>query len=272
MEERFESVLDGINITIAFVILYLGLRILSTMRFTLQRRSVYLFIVAATLFTLQEILAFVVNNVAGFETLDRIREIIETAFIACLATAMYWIVRSEQQEITALRQSATTDQLTQLPNIASFRQLAARRIMQATEYQLPLALIMLDVDNFKHYNDRYGHEAGNVALQAVAQTLRDTARTDDLIARYGGEEFVALITVPCEAAVAAAERVRAGIEATCTEQHTPPLCQSITVSIGVAPYAFTAATKTVEELIELADTELYRAKQAGKNRVSAPLC
>lgn len=267
MEHTLEPIVDTINALIALVVLYLGFRIINSMRFILQKRSVYLFLAATMFFALQETLAVIASTTLQSETLGIIREIIETAFIACLVIAMYLIVKSEKQEISKLHLSAETDALTKLYNISFFRRAASQKIIRAKEYGFPLTLLMLDVDDFKQYNDTFGHEAGNIAIQAVAQTLRETARTDDLLARYGGEEFISLLTTRREEAVTAAERIRASIESMCRPDHNPSLHRQITISIGAAE--LNPPIGKLEELIEAADKALYCAKKSGKNRVSA---
>jgi diguanylate cyclase (GGDEF)-like protein len=265
-----ELILETINALIALLVLYLGLRIMLPMRLTLQRRSVYLFIAAAVLFALQEGLAVAAEIKLEPENLNLLPEVIETAFILCLMAGMYLVVKSETLEISVLHQSAEVDSLTKVYNIAFFRRAASRRIEQAKKYGLPLTLAMLDIDDFKQYNDRFGHEAGNTALRAIAQNLKEIARFDDLLARYGGEEFVTLMLSKPKSAEVAAERIRAGIETRCAPDQSGLFRQPITVSIGLA--SFSPALGTLEELIEEADKALYCAKKSGKNRVSTMDC
>ena len=133
MEHLLEPIGDTINALTALVVLYLGFRIINSMRLILQKRSVYLFIAAAMFFALQEILGVIASTVLQSETLEIIREIIETAFIACLAIAMYLIVKSEKQEISVLHLSAETDALTKLYNMSYFRRAALQQIRHAKE-------------------------------------------------------------------------------------------------------------------------------------------
>lgn len=270
MDDVLEVTLEVVNAGVALIILYLGFRITASMRLTLQRRSVNLFIIAAVLFAVQEVLAVIMATLPQLGTNDLIREFAETSFIICLATAMYLVTRSEKHEIMVLHRAADTDVMTQLPNMAFFRRTATQRLHQAKKDHAPLALLMLDVDDFKKYNDLFGHEAGNLALQAVAHTLGATVRSPDLAARYGGEEFAVLLATNCEGARTAAERLRSAVELKCAPQSNPTLSRRITVSIGIA--VLTSTMKTVEEFIEAADQELYRAKTAGKNCVSSVVC
>ena len=158
------------------------------------------------------------------------------------------------------------DDLTGLSSRAFFRRAAARRIELSKNNDLPLSCAVIDVDDFKPYNDRYGHQAGDEALRCVARVLRESARADDLSARYGGEEFVLLMSSDVEDAVEVAERVRRVVEYECSPERDASLMRQITVSLGIA--FLTADTQTLEQLIEAADREMYRAKRAGKNRIS----
>lgn len=258
-----ESSTNLINIALALVILYLGVRIVSSMRFTLQRSSVRLFISAAALFAVKELVVSLGDR--NSLVIHDLSQVLETGFIGCLCAAMFLIVRSENTEINILHQQANLDRLTGLMNLTAFTQLANNRIKLARENGLPLALFMLDLDAFKQYNDTYGHEAGNEALKCVAQTLRKTARENDLIARYGGEEFVILLFASPDAALPTAERMRAAIEASCSPSCNPAIHRQITASIGVTRQVSSSAI--VKDLIEAADRRLYEAKEAGRNRV-----
>jgi diguanylate cyclase (GGDEF)-like protein len=215
-------------------------------------------------------MAFVAEIQQSSEYLGMIRELLETGFVLCLVAAMVLVVRLEKLEISVLRKSTELDPLTKLYNISFFNRAATRRFEQAKKFGLPLTLAMLDIDDFKQYNDLFGHEAGNIALQATAQSLKETTRFDDLLARYGGEEFVTLMVSSPKAAKVAAERIRAGIESRCCTDRNGFLRRQITVSIGLA--TLTPSTGKLEELIEAADKALYCAKKSGKNRVSTTVC
>lgn len=129
----------------------------------------------------------------------------------------------------------------------------------------PLALLMIDVDHFKAFNDRHGHHGGDVALRSVAQTLTASIRRPgDLAARYGGEEFMVVLPETDKAgACVIAEKLRLAIEALpLFAEDTVP----ITVSIGVATH-LPATHDLPEPLFHAADRALYRAKKLGRNRV-----
>ncbi len=159
---------------------------------------------------------------------------------------------------------AITDGLTGLYVQRYYKERLRDEVFRAQEHKLPLSLLMLDVDNFKTYNDRYGHLVGDRVLKVVAQVLRESVRTVDLVARYGGEEFsVLLLKTPAMGAQTVAERIREKIseqEIIASQEAT-----HITVSIGVAELV--PAFKEVEKFIDAADQALYRAKGEGKNCV-----
>ena len=137
---------------------------------------------------------------------------------------------------------------------------------QSRRYQTPLALLFLDLDNFKIINDALGHSQGDVVLKTLADYLRAALRHADVVCRYGGEEFVALLPkTPVDQAMKLAERLRQKIS-----RMTIPLPEQdvqFTVSIGVAGLM---PEMDGEALVEAADAAMYRAKKAGKNQVCGP--
>ncbi|QTA84270.1 Two component system response regulator, GGDEF domain-containing [Desulfonema magnum] len=166
---------------------------------------------------------------------------------------------------TALN-AAITDRLTMLYNHTYFKHFLEREIKRSHRQNHPLALIMIDVDNFKKYNDTRGHLAGDRVLQQTSRIVRDNIREIDLAARYGGEEFaIVLPHIDMKDALAVAERVRKAIAAHAFPREAPFPPDKVTVSMGVAFSPTDAAS--VEELIKKADQQLYRAKDEGKNCV-----
>ncbi len=160
---------------------------------------------------------------------------------------------------------AATDSLTGLANRRTFDEHLAGEWRRATREQTALSLLLIDVDHFKAFNDRHGHQAGDDCLRVVATTIAGTARRPaDLAARYGGEEF-AVILPSTDAAGAAelAERIRAAVD----RLATPPV-ENTTVSVGTATVR-PGATGGTSALIAAADAALYAAKRAGRNRVMA---
>ena len=124
---------------------------------------------------------------------------------------------------------------------------------------------MIDIDNFKSFNDTYGHLVGDVILKTVADVVRSNCREIDLIGRFGGEEFTVVLPMTSkDGALFAAERIRKSIESTHVRAFDETL--SVTVSIGVA--SFPQDAQANQELIDKADWALYRSKRTGKNKVS----
>lgn len=162
---------------------------------------------------------------------------------------------------------ASTDGLTTLANRRHFDMLLIQEWQRARVQQWPLGLLMLDVDFFKKYNDQYGHQAGDICLQTVANTLKQcTPEAPQFVARYGGEEFVCM--VPCshwDHLSIYAERIREAIFVLNLPHKGSPL-QQVTVSIGAAQL-LPDDTTSYETLLSLADAALYRAKKAGRNGV-----
>jgi diguanylate cyclase (GGDEF)-like protein len=156
-----------------------------------------------------------------------------------------------------------TDELTGVANRRSFD----RWLGQALSERAALALLMIDVDHFKPYNDHYGHLAGDACLQQVAALMAYLlAGTSARLARYGGEEFAVLVAgADGPAAAAIAERLRAAVAARGLE-HAQSACGCVTISVGVAARAAEAQC-TASELVAAADAALYAAKRAGRDRV-----
>ena len=159
------------------------------------------------------------------------------------------------------------DDLTGIANRRRFQQVLADEWARARRQQLPLALIILDLDQFKLLNDTQGHPEGDLRLQAVAAYLAHAIRrTGDLVARYGGEEFAILLPATgLDAALRIAEQLRLGIEALALPHAATPRGR-ITASFGVAARV-PAHDQEADRLVEAADDALYRAKTAGRNRV-----
>ena len=177
------------------------------------------------------------------------------------------------QEMTAAFKEAdalaTQDYATGLANRFSFDRHLAQEWRSATQQQNNLALMMVDIDHFKLYNDHYGHLAGDECLRRIATILADASlRSSDLVARYGGEEFAVILPrVSTQGAVTLAERIRQ-LVADAQLPHLPYTPGIVTVSIGVA--AMTPDAEADETtLIQCADRALYSAKRTGRNRVES---
>jgi len=167
-----------------------------------------------------------------------------------------------------LEKEATTDGLTGLFNHRHFYNRLEFEINRATRVNSPVSLLILDVDNFKQYNDKYGHPKGDEALRRCAAVIQDSVRDMDIAARYGGEEFAVILTeTDKKGAIVAAENIRRTIEKQRFRGEEGDATHNVTVSIGVSSYP--ADTQEMKDLILKADEALYTAKREGKNRVCA---
>jgi diguanylate cyclase (GGDEF)-like protein len=166
----------------------------------------------------------------------------------------------------AIRRQVVTDHLTRLYNRRYFMNRAAEEIERSLRHQAPLSVLMIDIDNFKLFNDTYGHATGDRVLQTVARAMQDALRTSDICARHGGEEFAVLLpSTPGENAFYVAERVRHTLGGTRYTGLGLPAEVNITISVGVATCPRDATD--LDALMELADKALYRAKAAGRDQV-----
>jgi diguanylate cyclase (GGDEF)-like protein/PAS domain S-box-containing protein len=172
-----------------------------------------------------------------------------------------------------LHAQAYLDGLTGVANRRRFDEALAAEWRRCRREGVPLALLMIDIDQFKRFNDRYGHQAGDEALKAVAAALRmGLGRSSDMVARYGGEEFVCLLPDSDPAgAVVVGEALRAAVERLGIAHDDSSVASVVTVSVGVAAW-IPDGDADPERLLAAADAALYAAKQGGRNRVrSAPL-
>ena len=175
-------------------------------------------------------------------------------------------VRDLTREVTKTHRRAITDPLTKLYNVGFFRERLCIEVDRARETGDQLCVVLFDIDHFKHFNDTNGHEEGNTVLSTLARLMKEVGRRGDILARYGGEEFISLLYgAGREEAARFAEGVRRAIEG-----HTFPGGDKqpggrVTVSGGVSVFPDDSAEAQV--LIEAADRNLYRAKEAGRNRI-----
>lgn len=159
-------------------------------------------------------------------------------------------------------QEAKVDILTGLHNRRWFDESLPRMVGRHERTHNPLSLLMIDVDEFKKYNDTHGHQAGDAALSRIGAVLGSRMRPTDLTARYGGEEFVVMLPLTDSAgAFLAAERIRNAVAA--ETKTLSPEGECLTVSVGIAQLG---TDETPESFIARADAALYRAKEAGRNR------
>ena len=183
-------------------------------------------------------------------------------------TLRFQITDDAEEELQRrLYESSTRDALTRLYNRKYLNERFAAEIADARRHGTQLALLMMDLDDFKSVNDTYGHLAGDLVLRLVAAQVHRLVRVEDIVARWGGEELVVLARATAqEDAAHLAERIRAAITTLDLPVRTDTTI-AVTVSVGVASLAETAADGGPNEVLALADARLYRAKAAGKNRV-----
>ncbi|GAB4498754.1 MAG: hypothetical protein OHK003_12100 [Anaerolineales bacterium] len=165
----------------------------------------------------------------------------------------------------SIQQLANTDPLTGILNRRRFFELAEVEFSKSSTSNMPFSVIMLDVDDFKQFNDRHGHKVGDSVLTLVAETCKTSLRTDDILGRLGGEEFaVALPNTRLEDALEVAARLRRAIQEVNLSDGS---IIAITVSVGVAEFDYNC--KSLDELLDRADKAMYTSKNSGRNRVSA---
>ena len=162
-----------------------------------------------------------------------------------------------------------TDPLTQIANRRHFDEILALKLKELSRSHSPLTLIMCDIDNFKQYNDTYGHQAGDRCLKEISNTINTTfSRESDLVARYGGEEFAVILTgVGKQTAVALADKMRINVKTLGIYLDPSLQKDKLTISTGVITIT-PDVNSSAEMLIEQADTALYQAKNAGKDTVT----
>ena len=172
------------------------------------------------------------------------------------------------QAFETIQKQAVIDALTGIPNRRSFLETLLKEIGRGHRNQEPLSVIMCDIDNFKIYNDTYGHIQGDMCLQKVAQAIKACLkRSSDFCARYGGEEFVVLLpNTPLDDAISVAEIIRSDIETLKILSKNSLPAGIVTLSLGVASSEGITVFET-ETIIKNADTALYKAKEQGRNQV-----
>jgi len=202
------------------------------------------------------------NRVAGYLAVARILEadkekfgILTQQFLIGLRRALLY---QKVQELTI------TDTLCQVYCRRYFLERFAEELKRSKKNKLSLSFLMIDIDNFKQFNDRYGHLVGDVILRQVSKIIVDAVRQIDFIGRYGGEELSVVLTeTEQEQANFASQRIRKAIETTAIKVYDEEL--KVTVSIGVSTFPVNA--RDMQDLIEMADQALYLAKETGKNKV-----
>jgi two-component system, sensor histidine kinase LadS len=255
-----------VNACIGVAIFLLARRTAPSLSLLLHQRVLRIWVLVALLIVISELVGVLAVFFRSSTLTDVAEDLLELIVLSSVALGLHLLGRVEKEEISSLRYLAEVNELTGLNSRSFFYRAAVRRLELSEANGLPLACIVFDIDNFKDYNDRYGHGAGDRALRCVAKVVHESLRADDIAARYGGEEFVLLISGDLHVAEEVAERVRHRIEVECTPEYDASLHANITVSLGIATLA--SGTHVLDDLLEAADAAMYRSKRLGKNRLS----
>ncbi|MCH9693956.1 MAG: GGDEF domain-containing protein [Gammaproteobacteria bacterium] len=176
------------------------------------------------------------------------------------------VIADSYDDLRKFERHATTDALTTLANRHAMEELFPTAIALCIEKEQPVSMMMIDVDNFKQFNDMFGHIAGDRALAAVSKILIAQFRPRDVLVRYGGDEFAVLLPgANCEQALAVGERVRAAVSGTTGDGSDSLIQIPVKISLGVAELE---PRQNLDSLTRAADAALYRAKHGGRNKVS----
>jgi diguanylate cyclase (GGDEF)-like protein len=184
-----------------------------------------------------------------------------------VATGLFfgWLFRNQKKRLAELSDASMLDRLTGLHNYGYFAERLEEERKRADRFGSRLALMMIDVDNFKPFNDRFGHASGNLMLKKLATVLEENVRDVDIACRYGGEEFAVILPNTEDEASAVAERIRSSVQDIGFEGDRDEPVVQMTVSVGVA--VFPNACENELELIDCADRALNQAKESGRNKV-----
>lgn len=219
--------------------------------------------VSVTIYAVYIMIAYEVMNLY-----NRWVEIVSPLAFALLAFIVAVIVKYliKSRDFDAQYKLATTDGLTELYNHRYFQEQMQNQVSHAKRYEVPLSLIIVDIDFFKKFNDTYGHQSGDAVLRQVAFILKKNVRSTDIVCRYGGEEMsIILPNTKYEEAVSIANKLCALVaEKKCKLSNGRE--SNVTISLGVS--TFGADGETPAMIIEAADKRLYNAKENGRNRVN----
>jgi diguanylate cyclase (GGDEF)-like protein len=183
------------------------------------------------------------------------------------------VLKQRNQEKSHLNELALMDGLTGVPNRRYFDELLVKEWQRCKRSQLPLSLIIIDVDFFKRYNDFYGHSQGDVCLKAIADTLKaNLKRPGDFVARYGGEEFICLLPeIALRGATQKATDLELAVRALAIPHEKSDALPIVTISLGVATASQVVGDDS-SALVNIADQLLYEAKVGGRACVRAASC
>lgn len=196
-----------------------------------------------------------------FDWADQVSRIFLIGLFSTLCVVVVSRLRSQ-------RRASSYDKLTGLLNRAYFELFLAAEIRRSKRHGDPFSAAMIDLDKFKHFNDTYGHAAGDEALRTVAKIMRSSVRRSDLVARYGGEELVLIMPrTTLEQARKRLEKIREAVASAPVELPKREKSVPLTVSAGVASWP--SDGDNPEDLVHIADARLFQAKALGRNRVVA---
>jgi len=261
--EIFISSIEFINLVVAFVAFGFAVRILPSISHDVRKRSWLFLSLAAITFGIAEIIG--VLRETGIVNIEGIYEITEFVFVVMFAIGFYYLYTTEHHETLSLKKQSTTDDLTSLYTHGFFHTYLLNKVSGLRAYGADLTVLFLDIDDFKQYNDQYGHQEGDYILQKLAQTITQEARGEDIASRYGGEEFTLLLGCDFDTACRVAERLRSSVEERCSTFADSNIKRSMTVSIGIATFGRDGDNGDL--LVKIADARMYEAKRRGKNQV-----
>ncbi len=205
-----------------------------------------------------------VNSPTGFSFIEFTETVIYFSQLVLIAYFTTMLVSDVNYGRKMFKALSETDDMTNLLNKRSFKPMFEKEAELALTYNHPLSVMMVDADNLKTINDKYGHKAGDKLITTIAAAIKECLRSNDIICRYGGDEFVALLPkAPLSRALEIGERLRSSIENTSFDVKGTRI--SSTVSIGIATYP--GKVNEVSELLERADQALYASKNSGRNSV-----
>jgi diguanylate cyclase (GGDEF)-like protein len=199
-------------------------------------------------------------NWIGFRSFER--SILTLGFLVVLLIALSGLAASDKLSTLAIR-----DGLTGLYNQTYIKARLQEELYRSERYKSPLSVLMIDLDSFRDVNDRFGHVDGDQVLKAFGGVLQDLLRNSDIVGRYGGEEFLAVMPqTGCLDAAAAAERIRRDV-AQYPFRVGPDRERSVQFTLSIGVFSSPYENQMADEVINLADAALYRAKKEGKNKV-----
>ncbi len=264
--EKQEILIAGLeffNLVVAMVAFYFAVRILPSISRDVRKRSWLFLSLAAISFGIAEMIG--VLREVGSIGIGGLYEVTEAIFVILFAIGFYHLYTTEHTETLKLKRQSTTDDLTSLYTHGFFQTYLVNKVSNLRTDGNNLTVLFLDIDDFKQYNDQFGHQEGDYILQKVAQTITQEARGEDIASRYGDEEFTLILGCDFDTACRVAERLRSSVEERCSTFADSNVKRSITVSVGLATFGTDA--EAGDKLVKIADARMYEAKRRGKNQV-----